>query len=157
MSTDAIVLLKAAHKELRRLFSQFDMQTMRTGSAPYWALFGSRPSLDRLTDYLENARAYDEIRVGIFPRGTESAGLPAVAEWQAILKYARSGGQLLAVDSDRYPRHFRALTGFHRELARLPEQVVPSGLDWRYVSEYLGAYGGPHNVRLECGSGADAG
>ena len=125
------------------------VQAMRTGSVPYWALFGSRPSLDRLAGYLETTAMYDEIRLGIFPHGTESAGLPTVTDWQAVLKYARHGGRLLAVDSDYYPRHFRALTGFHRELARLPQQTIPQRLEWRFARDYLATEGASHNVRLE--------
>lgn len=52
------------------------VQAIRTGSVPYWALFGGQPSLDWLAGYLESTEEYDDIRVGIFPHGTESAGLP---------------------------------------------------------------------------------
>jgi hypothetical protein len=110
---------------------------MRTGSVPYWALFGTRPSLDRLAAYLSRAATYDDIRLTIFPHGVESAGLPCVGEWQAVLASARRHGQLLAVDPGRYPRHFRALTGFHRELSRLPRVPAVPSLRWDTARKYL--------------------
>lgn len=72
------------------------MLAMRTGSVPYWALFGTRPSLDRLAGYLSGAAAYDDIRLTIFPHGVESIGLPGIGEWQAVLGHARRRGELLA-------------------------------------------------------------
>ena len=53
------------------------------------------------------------------------------------------------MDSDYYPRHFRALTGFHRELARLPQQTIPQRLEWPFARDYLATEGASHNVRLE--------
>jgi hypothetical protein len=102
------------------------MLAMRTGSVPYWALFGAQPSLERLAGYLSRAARYDDIRLTIFPHGVESIGLPGIGEWQAMLGYARQGGQLLAIEPGRYPRHFRALTGFHRELDHGPA-TSPTG------------------------------
>ena len=55
------------------------------------------------------AAGYDEIGLTIFPHGVDSVGLPSIGEWQAVLGYTRQHGQLLAVESGRYPRHFRAL------------------------------------------------
>ena len=53
---------------------------MRTGLVPYWALFGTRPSLDRLAGYLSRT-AYDDIRLTVFPHGEDSIGLPGIGEW----------------------------------------------------------------------------
>ncbi len=109
---------------------------MRTGLVPYWALFGTRPSLDRLTGYLSGA-AYDDIYLTVFPHGEESIGLPGVGEWQATARSALRHGRLVAVDPDRYPRHFRAISGFHRELSRLPRVPQPPPLGWGAASRYL--------------------
>lgn len=110
---------------------------MRTGSVPYWALFGTRPSLDRLAAYLSRSAGYDDIRLTIFPHGVESIGVPGIDEWQALLASARRHGELLAVDPGRYPRHFRALTGFHRELSRLPRVPAMPSLRWDSARQYL--------------------
>src|SRR5207248_1764074 len=57
---------------------------MRTGLVPSWALFGTRPSLDRLAGYLSRT-AYDDSRLTVFPHGEDSIGLPGIGEWQAVM------------------------------------------------------------------------
>jgi len=120
--------------------------TMRTGQVPYWALFGVRPSLDRLAAYLSHVAQYDEIRLTVFPHGVESIGLPSVSEWQAVTERARQFGELVAVDPARYPRHFRAIPGFHRELSRLPRMPSPPPLGWDQARRYLTAHAAAHQV-----------
>jgi hypothetical protein len=122
------------------------MLAMRTGSVPYWALFGTQPSLDRLAGYLSRAAGYDDIRLTIFPHGVESIGLPGIGEWQAVLGCARRNGQLLALEPGRYPRHFRTLTGFHRELNRLPHVPASPPLGWDAARQYLAPHAAAHNV-----------
>ena len=124
------------------------MLAMRTASVPYWALFGSRPSLDRLAGYLSCAPGYDEILLTVFPHGVESIGLPGAGEWQDVLREARQHGRLLAIDPSRYPRHFRALPGFHRELSRLPATPAPPPLDWDTARRYLATHGPARNVTI---------
>lgn len=122
------------------------MLAMRTGSVPYWALFGTRPSLDRLTGYLSCAPAYDDIRLTVFPHGAESIGLAGIREWQAVLGSARQHGQLIAIEPDHYPRHFRAITGFHRELSRLPRVPALPRLGWDTARQYLATHAARHKV-----------
>jgi hypothetical protein len=119
---------------------------MRTGQVPYWALFGVRPSLDRLSAYLSQAAPYDEIRLTVFPHGVESIGLPTVSEWQAVTQRARRRGELVAVDPGRYPRHFRAIPGFHRDLSRLPRVPSSPPLGWEQARRYLAAHAAAHQV-----------
>ena len=121
---------------------------MRTGQVPYWALFGTRPSLDRLADYLSRTHAYDDIRLTVFPHGVNSIGVPGIGEWQAVLGCARQHGQLVGIEPDHYPQHFRALSGFHRELSRLPRLPVPP-LGWDAARRYLAAHAAAHQVTFE--------
>jgi hypothetical protein len=111
--------------------------SIRTGLVPYWALFGTRPSLDRLAGYLSDTAPYDDIALTLFPHGVESIGLPGIGEWWTALTCARQTGRLLAVDPGHYPRHFRALTGFHRELSRLPSVPPLRPLRWDAVRHRL--------------------
>lgn len=120
--------------------------TVRTGHVPYWALFGTEPSLDRLAGYLSGAPAYDDIRLTVFPHGMDSIGLPAVGEWQRLLGQARQHGQLLTVDPEHYPRHFRALTGFHHDLSRLPRAPAIPPLGWDTARRYLASHAPAHNT-----------
>jgi hypothetical protein len=122
------------------------MLAMHTGSVPYWALFGVQPSLDRLTGYLSREPAYDEIRLTVFPHGEDSIGLPAIGQWRSATDRAREHGELIAVRPDRYPRHFRALTGFHHELSRLPRIPVPLPLSWDAARRYLATHAAAHHV-----------
>lgn len=119
---------------------------MRTGSVPYWALFGVQQSLDRLAGYLSGTARYDDIRLTVFPHGVDSVGLAGAGEWLAAASHARHGGQLIAIDPGRYPRHFRALFGFHRELSRLPRVPALPPLSWDAARHYLRAQAAAHNV-----------
>jgi hypothetical protein len=119
---------------------------MHTGMVPYWALFGTRPSLDRLADYLSYAARYDDIRLAVFPHGVESIGLASVSEWQAALDHARHYGQFIAVGKGRYPRHFRTLSGFHRELSRLPRVPEIPPLTWDDAQTYLADQATAHHI-----------
>lgn len=123
--------------------------TLRTGSVPYWALFGTQPSLDRLASYLSGTPAYDHIGLTVFPHGEESIGLPGIGEWQSVLRSARRGGELIAIDPDHYPRHFRALTGFHRELNRLPRVPALPPLGWDFARRYLTTHAPAHDVSFD--------
>lgn len=120
--------------------------TVRTGHVPYWALFGTEPSLDRLAGYLSGTPAYDDIRLTVFPHGMDSIGLAAIGEWQRLLGQARQHGQLLAVDPEHYPRHFRALTGFHHDLSRLPRAPAIPPLGWDTARRYLASNAPAHNT-----------
>ncbi|MBO0777124.1 MAG: hypothetical protein J2P34_12505, partial [Actinobacteria bacterium] len=123
--------------------------TMRTGHVPYWALFGTRPSLERLEGYLSDTSPYDDIRLTVFPHGIESIGLAGIDEWQRPLGRARRHGGLLAVDSAHYPRHFRALTGFHRDLRRLPRTPALPPLTWEAARDFLSTHGPARNVTFD--------
>jgi hypothetical protein len=124
---------------------------MRTGLVPYWALFGTQPSLDRLAGYLASTTRYDDIRLTVFPHGAESIGVPSVGKWQEVLRNARQHGQLIAIEPGHYPRHFRALTGFHRELSRLPRVPALPPLSWDTARQYLATHAAAPNVTFEEG------
>lgn len=92
------------------------------------------------------APAYDDIRLTVFPHGAESIGLAGIREWQAVLGSARQHGQLIAIEPDHYPRHFRAITGFHRELSRLPRVPALARLGWDTARQYLATHAARHKV-----------
>lgn len=47
---------------------------------------------------------------------------------------------------DRYPRHFRALTGFHYELSRLPRAPAAPALTWDAARRFLTSNAMSHNA-----------
>ena len=123
--------------------------SMRIASVPYWSLFGGEPSLDRLGGYLSQTASYEHIRLAIFPHGTVSAGLPDIEQWRAVLNRAKEGGEFVALEPDRYPRHFRSLTGFHRQLNTLPASPDAPQLSWDDAVTYLAAHASAYDVTLE--------
>lgn len=125
------------------------VRTMRIEAVPYWSLFAGQPSLDRLAGYLARVACYEDIRLTIFPHGTVSAGLPDISAWRSLLSRAQRGGEFVAVDPARYPRHFGSLTGFHRQLATLPAAPQAPRLNWDDALAYLARYASAYNVAVE--------
>lgn len=100
--------------------------TLRTGSVPFWMKFNSRFSADALEQYLDRAGRFEEIRVALFPHGTEGVGLAPDRRWRELMARAGQRGEFLGVDPDAYPRDFAALGEFHRALRELaPHQPLP--------------------------------
>ncbi|MGW3729516.1 hypothetical protein [Streptomyces sp. NPDC000851] len=90
---------------------------LRTGSAPYWAAFGTEMFRAGLEAYLDATDRYDEIRVLLFNHGTESIGLAGAEDWQRTAARARKIGVLTGTDASVYPRDFASLV---RTLCPLP-------------------------------------
>lgn len=122
------------------------MLAIRTRSVPYWALFAVQPSLERLVGYISCTAAFDDIRLTVFPHGAQSIGVPSISEWQAVAGYARRSGELVAICPERYPHHFRALTGFHRELSRQPRAAAVPTLSWGTARDFIAANASSRNV-----------
>lgn len=53
---------------------------------------------------------------------------------------------------DRYPRHFRALTGFHHELPGLPRTPAAPPLSWAAARRYLAGHAPSHHATFEFGA-----
>ncbi|WP_413804664.1 hypothetical protein [Streptomyces sp. OE57] len=94
-------------------------QALRTGSVPYWTVFGTQASRAGLDAYLDTTEPYDEIRVLLFNHGTDSIGLAGAEDWRRTAARARKIGVLTGVDAAAYPRDFAGLVRSHRELARI--------------------------------------
>ncbi|KUL36855.1 hypothetical protein ADL22_23440 [Streptomyces sp. NRRL F-4489] len=94
-------------------------QALRTGSVPYWAVFGTESCRAGLADYLDSTAPYDEIRVLLFNHGTESIGLAGAEDWRRTAARARKVGVLTGVDAAAYPRDFASLLRTHRELRKI--------------------------------------
>lgn len=71
-----------------------------------------------------------------------------------MLGRARQHGQLVAIEPGRYPRHFRALSGFHRELSRLPRVPALPPLGWETAREYLASHAAARNMTFSLVTGA---
>ncbi|MEU6041416.1 hypothetical protein ABZ801_39115 [Actinomadura sp. NPDC047616] len=112
--------------------------TLRTGSVPFWLLFGTEPSRAALADYLDGADPFDEIRLTLFSHGVESVGLAPVEDWRRVLDRARKIGVFTGVDERAFPRDFAVFARAHRELARVRRVYpMPDPLDPADAGDYL--------------------
>ncbi|WP_433447176.1 hypothetical protein ACQPXS_04640 [Streptomyces sp. CA-142005] len=93
--------------------------TLRTGSVPYWTVFGTEASRAGLDSYLDASAPYDEIRILLFNHGTDSIGLAHAQDWQRTAARARKIGLLTGVDAAAYPRDFAGFVRSHRELTKI--------------------------------------
>ncbi|MGW3173411.1 hypothetical protein [Streptomyces sp. NPDC001153] len=93
--------------------------TLRTGSVPYWTVFGTEASRAYLESYLDASAPYDEIRILLFNHGTDSIGPADARARQRTAARARKIGLLTGVDAAAYPRDFAAFVRSHRELSKI--------------------------------------
>ncbi|CAL9657603.1 hypothetical protein SUDANB176_06859 [Streptomyces sp. enrichment culture] len=104
--------------------------TLRTGSVPYWSVFGTQASRAAVEAYLDTCDPYDEIRVLLFNHGTDSIGLAGAHDWQRTAARARKIGVLTGVDASAYPRDFASFVRAHRELSKIRARCpLPPPLD----------------------------
>lgn len=122
---------------------------LRIGSVPYWAKFGTIPSLERLARYIEASGAWEELLVMLFPHGTEGANFADAPRWRELIERVGGGG-FIGVDEDAYPRDFAGLKRYHEDLKqRGPRYPMPEEpLRIADVEEALRAGDGRYPVRL---------
>jgi hypothetical protein len=134
---------------------------LRTGSVPYWALFGVEESARRLEAYLSSAPsgpfgAFREARVMLFPHGTEGAGLAHIERWREALHDVPEHG-FLGVDTDEFPRDFAALYRYHPSfIETVPSRYpMPGPLLVEDLEAFVTAHGARYGVELVPAPGAD--
>lgn len=100
---------------------------LRSGRVPFWTVFPTRPSLQRLQEHLAASPPYADAAVAVFSHGTRSIGYAPPAQWQEAL----GGARLLGGRAGRYPAEFAALSRYGRALRRdrprrpLPDAPLP--------------------------------
>lgn len=111
---------------------------LRLGLVPYWTTFCTRPALDTLLAYLDDAEPYDEIDLGLFSHGTCSIGYATIQEWDQVLRRARAEGRYCGTDPQIYPQDFASNVRFHEQLAqRRPLPSVSDPAPWPWVRDRL--------------------
>ncbi|MGW1811222.1 alpha/beta fold hydrolase [Streptomyces sp. NPDC002078] len=106
------------------------IEAPRTGSVPYWTVFGTEASRAGLESYLDASTPYDEIRILLFDHGTDSIGLADAQAWQRTAARAGKIGVLTGVDAAAYPRDFAGFVRSHRELSKIRRRCpMPLPLD----------------------------
>ncbi|MEV5547420.1 hypothetical protein AB0L35_15045 [Streptomyces sp. NPDC052309] len=103
---------------------------LRTGSVPYWTVFGTQAFRAHLEAYLDASAPYEEIRILLFNHGTESIGLAGAQDWRRTAARARKIGLLTGVDAAAYPRDFASFVRSHRALSTIRTRYpLPPSLD----------------------------
>jgi len=106
---------------------------LRLGLVPFWTVFNDRTSAERLEEYLDTAKPYDEIYANLFSNGLHALGQASIDEWRSILNRAR--GQFIGVNEQKYPsdlassiRHYTQLKKLHGRYP-IPEPLTLDQLD----------------------------
>jgi hypothetical protein len=119
--------------------------TLRTGAAPYWAVFNTEPSAQCLAEYLERTEPYDEIHAMLLSNMVDAIGGVAPAELRRVIgQHARGRAGLLGVDEGEYPRDFGTIARYHVALKRLqPHRSPPAPLTLAELEAFVSGGGHP--------------
>jgi hypothetical protein len=121
---------------------------LRTGSVPFWMVFNTELSADRLESYLEGTDPYDYIHLMLFSHGVDSVGLAPIGRWRSALRRARTHGSFAGIDERRFPRDFATFVHYHTDLKELPTRYpVPGSLVLSRLDEFLDWTGKRYPVR----------
>jgi hypothetical protein len=121
---------------------------LHTGSVPFWMVFNTEPSADRLERYLEGTDPYDHIHLMLFSHGVDSVGLAPIERWRSVLRRARKHGDFVGVDERKFPRDFATFVRYHTDLRKLPTRYpMPGPLALSRLDEFLRWAGDRYLVR----------
>ncbi|TMH32465.1 MAG: hypothetical protein E6H66_13980 [Betaproteobacteria bacterium] len=90
----------------------------RAGLVPFWMFFNMLPSLQSLTQFMDEHPVFDDIALMLFSHGVRSIGLATIEEWQQCLSRARKRGFYVGVDTNAYPQDFATFVNYSRDLER---------------------------------------
>ncbi len=123
---------------------------LRTGSVPWWSLFGVDESARRLEEYLRQ-QPYGEVYVMLFPHGIEGVGFAPVERWRQVLALAGRRGAFLGVEEEEYPKDFAALVRYHDQLKQVVDEPypLPAALRFDELEAFLAEAGGRYAVGME--------
>ena len=121
---------------------------LRTGSVPFWMVFNTESSADRLERYLEVADPYDYIHLMLFSHGVDSVGLAPIERWRSEVRRARKHGGFVGVDERRFPRDFATFVRYHTDLKKIPARLpMPEPLSLSRLDAFLDRAGDRYPVR----------
>ena len=125
---------------------------LRIGLVPFWTVFNDFTSLDRLNNYLDSAKPYEEININLFSNGINSLGIASIEQWQSVLDRASMCGRFLGVDKQRYPRNLASFIRHYTDLKKLPALYpLPEPLKLDQLDAFLAHSGDHYPVRwIDC-------
>ncbi|URD48388.1 hypothetical protein [Chroococcidiopsis sp. CCNUC1] len=115
---------------------------------PFWTVFNDRMSAERLNNYLDTAKPYDEIYMTLFSNGLKALGQASIEEWQSILSRARTRGQFIGVNQQTYPGDLASYTRHYTDLKKLEERYpIPESLTIQQLDKFLSQAGARYPVQ----------
>jgi hypothetical protein len=122
----------------------------RTASVPFWTVSNARASAEALAHYLDESKAFEEIRAVLFSSGVRAPGTATLEDWLRALRRARRSHGWLGVDTNDYPADFGVFLRYHDALRALPDAPRrPADRPWSGVIAFAGSQQAPPGVRLE--------
>ncbi|MBD1807521.1 hypothetical protein H6F98_19020 [Microcoleus sp. FACHB-SPT15] len=122
--------------------------TLRLGLVPFWTVFNDQMSADRLDNYLDTTKPYDEIYANLFSNGLHSLGMAPIDRWQSILSRARQHSQFIGVDEHKYPIDIASYVRHYTDLKKLDGRYpIPEPLTLDQLNNFLAHSGDQYSVR----------
>lgn len=122
--------------------------TLRLGVVPFWTVFNDQMSADRLNNYLDTTKPYDEIYMTLFSNGLHALGIASIDEWRSILNRARQHGEFIGVDEQKYPVDAASYVRHYTDLKKLDGRYpIPEPLTLDQLDNFLSQAGDCYSVR----------
>ncbi|MEP0886058.1 hypothetical protein NDI49_31480 [Trichocoleus sp. ST-U3] len=116
--------------------------TLRLGLVPFWTVFNDQMSAQKLDNYLDTVKPYDEIYANLFSNGIESLGIASIDRWRSIINRARKHGQFIGVNEQQYPGDIASFIRHYTELKKLDGRYpIPEPLKLYELDNFLTAAG----------------
>lgn len=90
--------------------------TLSAGAVPFWLAFNAEPSVQRITEYLQQTTPYEEIYLMPFSNGVKGIRYASEEKLKTILSYARKKGEFIGAEPDQYPFDFGVFIRYEKEL-----------------------------------------
>ncbi|RUR75992.1 hypothetical protein ACF3DV_26395 [Chlorogloeopsis fritschii PCC 9212] len=112
--------------------------TLRLGLVPYWIVFNDQTSADRLSNYLDGTKPFDEIYLTLFSNGIRSLGLASIEQWRSLLNRAHKHGQFLGVNEQTYPNDLASFIRHYTDMKNLDGRYpMPKALSLEQLDTFL--------------------
>jgi hypothetical protein len=122
--------------------------TLRLGVVPFWTVFNDQMSADRLNNYLDTTKPYDEIYMTLFSNGLHALGIGSIDQWRSILNRARQHGEFIGVDEQKYPVDAASYVRHYTDLKKLDGRYpIPEPLTLDQLDDFLAQAEDCYSVR----------
>ncbi len=111
-------------------------------------MFNDQTSADRLGNYLDGTKPYDEIYLTLFSNGIRSLGLAEIEQWRSLLNRAQKRGQFLGVNEQTYPNDLASFVRHYTDMKNLDGRYpMPKPLSLEQLDTFLKKADGQYPVQ----------